>query len=82
MLLATLFGLIAIAYFFAGPVTALWMAAEGGVWIGVFLFGDRYLERKRRDEEREFVAALEARSTTLRAFRPIRRRQGLNTPIA
>ena len=58
------------------------MSAERGIWIGVFLFGERYLQRKRRDEEREFVAALEARSTTLRAFRPIRRRQGLNTPIA
>jgi len=37
------------------------MAMEGGIWIGLCVFGDRYLERKRRDEERGFVAALEAR---------------------
>ena len=60
-LLAALIGLIAIAYLLAGPVTALWMAMEGGIWIGLCVFGDRYLERKRRDEERGFVAALEAR---------------------
>jgi len=61
VLLAALFGLVAIRYVFAGPVTALWMSAERGIWIGVFLFGERYLQRKRRDEERGFVAALEVR---------------------
>ncbi|HYT18310.1 MAG TPA: hypothetical protein VEO18_08695 [Thermoplasmata archaeon] len=42
-------------------VTALWTAAEGGASIGLFVFADRYMERKRRNAERAFVASLEAR---------------------
>ena len=60
-LLAALFGLTSFAFVFAGPVTGLWTAVEGGVSIGLFVFADRYMERKRRYEERAFVASLEAR---------------------
>ncbi|HYS73375.1 MAG TPA: hypothetical protein VEO96_05280 [Thermoplasmata archaeon] len=37
------------------------MPAEGGVWIGVFLFGDRYLERKQPTRNEGSFAALAAR---------------------
>jgi len=60
-LLAALLGLITFAFVLAGVVTALWTAAEGGASIGLFVFADRYMERKRRNAERAFVASLEAR---------------------